>query len=118
MSKQWTLNEDIYLICWDGIESRLMANDLGRTEAAVNCRRAFLKSAKGSLRKKMALVAYGVLEDMASQLHAVQDMGVNVDWWLAGRFPTVDFTAAARPDLMPDSSAEKFDIWDCEDDGD
>lgn len=50
MSRQWTLEDDAYLVEWEGFEAHLMASDLGRTKAAIYQRKTFLRSAKGNLR--------------------------------------------------------------------
>lgn len=57
MRKVWTLDDDVYLIQWDGFEACLMAMDLDRTVSAIHQRRHFLKSSKGSKRLAEVLLA-------------------------------------------------------------
>lgn len=56
MSKPWTVDDDAYLIQWDGFEAHLMAFDLGRTKNAIYQRRHYLRSAKGNQRLAQALL--------------------------------------------------------------
>jgi hypothetical protein len=56
MRKQWSIDDDAYLICYDGFEASLMAYDLDRTPAAIYQRRHFLKSEKGNERLAQALL--------------------------------------------------------------
>lgn len=56
MRKPWTVDDDAYLIAWDGFEAHLMAFDLNRTENAIYQRRHFLKSPKGNHRLAEALL--------------------------------------------------------------
>ena len=56
MRKAWTVDDDAYLIEWEGFEANLMASDLGRTTAAVYQRKTFLRSAEGNPRLAEALI--------------------------------------------------------------
>ena len=56
MATRWTLDEDVYLIQWEGFEARYMAWDLGRSIAAIYQRKHFLKSHKGNERLACALL--------------------------------------------------------------
>ena len=48
--KKWTLEDDAYLVAWEGFEAHHMASDLNRTIAAVHTRKSFLRSVKGNPR--------------------------------------------------------------------
>lgn len=57
MRKPWTVDDDAYLILYDGFEAHLMAFDLGRSEGAIYQRKHFLKSPKGNERLAQALLS-------------------------------------------------------------
>lgn len=68
--KAWTLDDDAWLIRWDGFEAYLMAMDLDRTVSAIHQRRHFLKPPKG--RERLAKVLLAIMEDDdAAQLAGV-----------------------------------------------
>lgn len=68
--KAWTLDDDAWLIRWDGFEAYLMAIDLDRTVSAIHQRRHFLTSPKG--RERLAKVLLAIMEDDdAAQLAGV-----------------------------------------------
>jgi len=50
MSREWTLDDDAYLVEWEGFEAHLMASDLGRTKSAIYQRKTYLRSVNGNPR--------------------------------------------------------------------
>ena len=102
MSKKWLLNEDIYILHWciNGISVWNVANDLGRSESAVQRRMAFLSSSKGELRRRIAEKGHAKLRLLAQEMVALADMGLDFNAWLCNGFPTNDFNSVTMPEYF------------------
>lgn len=112
MSKRWLMNEDIYILHWcvNGIEVGRIASDLGRSEASIQKRMAYLNSTKGDIRRRIAEKIHGECRIVARKLVALDEMGLDVGAWLDNEYPVNDFNAARMPEYfhsdMPSSSKD------------
>lgn len=54
--KPWTLDDDAFLLAYEGFEAHLIADDLERTKAAIYTRWSYLRSDAGQKRREAVLL--------------------------------------------------------------